>query len=235
MKTKSRILIFSLILMGFVLTFTSSCKKDKDPEPTPTPVAATVTDVDGNVYHTVKIGTQVWLVENLKTTKYRNGESIPNITNGTTWIELTAGAYCDYNNEANNSTDYGRLYNWYAVNDSRNIAPTGCHIATDAEWTTLVNYLGGESVAGLKLKEAGTTHWQGASGATNETGFTALPGGNRNDYGTFGYIGSNGVWWSSTSNNTSYAWGRNIYYDDSNVGIANRYKHNGLSVRCLKD
>jgi uncharacterized protein (TIGR02145 family) len=138
----------------------------------------TVTDIDGNIYHTVTIGTQVWMVENLKTTKYRNGDPIPNVT-GNAWAALTTGAYCWYNNDAATyKATYGALYNWYAVADSRNIAPTGWHVPTDAEWTTLTTFLGGESVAGGKLKETGTNHWTSPNtGATNETGFTALPGG----------------------------------------------------------
>lgn len=138
----------------------------------------TVTDYDGNVYQTVLIGDQCWMMENLKVTHYRNGDPIPHVTDGVTWGNLTSGAYCNYNNDEGNVATYGRLYNWYAVDDSRNIAPAGWHVPSDAEWQTLVDYLGGDAVAGGKMKEAGTTHWASPNtGATNESGFTALPGG----------------------------------------------------------
>jgi uncharacterized protein (TIGR02145 family) len=193
----------------------------------------TVTDIDGNVYHTVTIGTQVWMVENLKITKYRNGDAIPNVTDSTAWYHLTTGAYCNYNNDINNATTYGRLYNWYTVNDSRKIAPTGWHVPTDAEWTTLTDYLGN---AGGKLKETGTAHWNSPNtGATNETGFTALPGGYRIYNGTFRSIGNYGNWWSSTENTTDYAWSRDMGCSHSYVYRTSFIKIPGYSVRCVRD
>lgn len=190
-----------------------------------------VTDIDGNVYHTVIIGTQTWMVENLKTTRYRNGAVIPNVTDNASWAALTTGACCDYNNTPSNSVTYGKLYNWYAVNDSRNIAPAGWHVPTDAEWTTLTNYLGGESVAGGKLKETGTAHWTAPNtGATNETGFTALPGGRRGYY-----MGSNGNWWTSTEENSASAWIESVGYNYTDVSRYRLSKQGGLSVRCIKD
>ena len=145
-------------------------------------------DIDGNIYPVVKIGTQIWTTKNLATTKYRDGTSISGPTySGAAWA-LATEAYCWYSdNYATYGTVYGALYNWYAVSDAKNIAPLGWHVATDAEWTTLTTYLGGESVAGGKLKEAGTSHWNTPNTeATNETGFTSLPGGYRYDYnGTF--------------------------------------------------
>ena len=196
----------------------------------------TVTDIDGNVYHTVTIGTQVWMVENLKVTHYRNGDPIPNVTDNTAWSNITTGAYCNYNNDANNVTIYDRLYNWFTVNDSRNIAPTGWHVPTDAEWTTLTTFLGGASIAGGKLKETGTTHWLTPNeGATNETGFTALPGGGRFYNGAFFNIGYNGNWWSATEFNASYAWNRYMNYNNSNVYRYDFNKELGFSVRCVRD
>jgi uncharacterized protein (TIGR02145 family) len=179
------------------------------------------------------------LKENLKTTKYNDGTTIPNVTDNTSWGALTTGAYSDNSNTPANSTTYGRLYNWYAVdnnaatkvasNGGKNACPTSWHVPTDAEWTTLTTYLGGESIAGGKLKETGTTHWLTPNtGATNETGFTALPGGSRGDDGTFGGIGGNGYWWSSTV-------GRVVRYGGSSVGRGNYGKQDGLSVRCLRD
>jgi len=195
----------------------------------------TVTDIDGNVYNTVIIGTQVWMVENLKTTKYRNGDPIPNVTGDAAWVALNTGAYCwDNNDAAPNKIAYGALYNWYSVADSRNIAPTGWHVPTDAEWTTLTTFLGGESVAGGKLKETGTTHWQINTGATNSSGFTALPGGIR--YLSFVGVGYNGNWWSSTANGAGdYAWIRYLYNDSAYVMRGYFYKLDGYSVRCVRD
>lgn len=193
--------------------------------------SVTVTDIDGNIYHTVTIGTQTWMVENLKTTRYRNGTTIPNITDGTTWTNLSTGAYCDYDSTPNNSIIYGKLYNWYAVIDSRNIAPTGWHVPTDAEWTMLTTYLGGESVAGGKLKETGTAHWIIPNlGATNESGFTALPGGRRGYY-----IGSVGNWWSSSEGIDIGVWIRSVDYNSSELYRYGLAKNSGLSVRCIKD
>ncbi|MFA5434038.1 MAG: fibrobacter succinogenes major paralogous domain-containing protein [Candidatus Paceibacterota bacterium] len=196
----------------------------------------TVTDIDGNVYHTVTIGTQVWMVENLKTTKYRDGTSIPNVTDNTAWSNLTTGAYCDYNNTPSNSSTYGRLYNWYVATNAHNIAPTGWHVPTDADWSTLTTYLGFEFVVGGKLKEIGTTHWQSPNeGATNEAGFTALPGGHRHSNGAFDDIGYYGTWWSATDVSASDAWLRYMYYDYSIVTRDYNSKEVGLSVRCVRD
>ena len=158
------------------------------------------------------------MAENLKTTKYRNSDPIPNVTVNTSWAGLTTGAYCWYNNDASTYKVYGVLYNWNAVADSRNIAPVGWHVATDAEWTTLTTYLGGGVVAGGKLKEAGTAHWSTPNNdATNSSGFAALPGGYRDFFdGTFGNVGYNGYWWSSTANSASLTWYRNLQYDLAN-------------------
>ena len=199
-------------------------------------ISGTVTDIDGNVYHYITIGTQTWMVENLKTRHYRNGVDIDSVADGTTWSGLTTGAYCNYNNDANNVATYGRLYNWYAVNNSNLIAPAGWHVASNAEWTTLTTYLGGESVAGGKLKEAGTAHWSSPNtGATNETGFTALPGGCRYYYGAFGDVGYNGSWWSSTESNVSDAWYRSMNYSYAYVDRNGFNKRNGFSGRCVRD
>ena len=225
MKTLNTLLLL-IIIAGF-----TGCKMENDT----TTSTNTVTDIDGNVYQTVTIGTQVWMVENLKTTKYRNGDPIPIVTDGTFYFQ-SAGVYCNYNNDANNSTIYGRLYNWKAVNDIRNIAPTGWHVPSDSEWSGLTAHLGTSLVAGGKLKEAGTTHWKNPNtGATNESGFTALPGGSNG--GTFSYIGSSGSWWTSTPNYqlVKTAWVRYIDYDGNDVGRTFWHESNGLSVRCMKD
>jgi uncharacterized protein (TIGR02145 family) len=200
----------------------------------------TMTDIDGNVYKTIQIGTQTWMAENLKTTKYRDGTSIPIEMDSTSWSKLTTGAYCNYNNDANNSIIFGRLYNWYAVNDSRKIAPIGWHIPTYDEWATLANYLGGRSVAGGKLKEIGTSHWKVLNtGATNETGFTALPGGRRTlsnvRNGVFEDLGFSGLWWSSTETMSATAFARDMNYASTDVFIYDSGKSDGYSVRCVKD
>jgi uncharacterized protein (TIGR02145 family) len=196
----------------------------------------TITDFDGNVYNIAKIGNQIWMQQNLKTTHYRNGDAIPNVTENSTWETLTTGANCVYKNKLSNCDIYGRLYNWYALADSRNLCPKGWHVPSDAEWITPTTYLGDYIIAGSKLKEAGLIHWNSPNAsATNETGFTALPGGYRDDYGTYGNIGNNGYWWSSTESGTTFAWGRYVYYDGSNTYRSEYGKTNGFSVRCLRD
>jgi len=217
-------------------TFTISGNRTLVANYTSTSTAVTVTDIDGNVYNTVTIGTQVWMAENLKTSRYRNGDAIPNVTVNTAWGGLTTGAYCNYNNDAANAAIYGKLYNWYAATDARNIAPTGWHVPSDAEWTTLTTFLGGESVAGGKLKETGTSHWSSPNtGATNETGFTAFPGGYRFSSGTFSNVGNNGNWWSSAEYSSSYAWHWRMFYDTSSVYRDYCSKQFGFSVRCVRD
>jgi len=207
---------------------------------------STVTDIDGNIYHVVTIGTQTWMAENLKITKYNDGTPIPNVTDNTAWAALTTGAFSDYNNTPANSTIYGSLYNWYAVdnnaatkvasNGGKNVCPTSWHVPTDTEWTTLTTYLGGEYVAGGKLKETGTTHWTSPNtGATNETGFTALPGGIRNGNGACNDIGGYGYWWSSTEYSATSAWYRSMVYDYADVSRNNYNEHLGFSVRCVRD
>jgi uncharacterized protein (TIGR02145 family) len=199
----------------------------------------TVADIDGNVYKTIRIGTQTWMAENLKTTRYRNGDPITNVIASAAWQTLQSGAYCWYNNDAATyKENFGALYNWYAVADVRIIAPTGWHVPTDAEWTTLSTYLGGESYAGGTMKEVGITHWKNPNtGATNSSGFTALPGGMlaySNSYTTGIQYG--GLWWTSTPYDASYAWYFGLNYDFARFpdDLICRYQ-NGLSVRCVQD
>jgi uncharacterized protein (TIGR02145 family) len=200
------------------------------------PASGSVSDIDGNVYHFITIGTQVWMVENLKTTRYRNGATIPNVTDNASWAALSTGALCDCDNAPSNSITYGKLYNWYAINDSRNIAPIGWHVPSDAEWTTLTTYLGGESIAGGKLKEIGTAHWPSPNtGATNSSGFTALPGGYRYSNGTFDYAAILGEWWSSTEYTATYPFFRYLSFADTKVGVSTNNKLCGLSIRCIRD
>jgi len=199
-----------------------------------------ITDVDGNTYKTVFIGTQQWMADNLKTAKYNDGTGIPNVPNDIQWSNLTTGAWSYYNNDAVNNAKYGKLYNWYAVslstNGNKNVCPTGWHVPTDAEWTILTDYLGGLNVAGGKMKEVGTTSWISPNvDATNTSLFTGLPGGYRDYVGYYKQIGNNGVWWSTTDFSESTAWYRIL---NSSSGNANRdlpFKKDGLAVRCLRD
>jgi uncharacterized protein (TIGR02145 family) len=195
-----------------------------------------LSDVDGNTYKTIQIGNQTWMAENLKTTRYNDGTEIPFVPDNISWYNLTTPAYCwNIYDEASTKSPFGALYNWYSINSGK-LCPAGWHVPTDAEWTTLTTSLG-ESVAGGKLKETGTTHWTNPNvGASNQTGFTALPGGGRDyDGGSFVYIEYNGVWWSSTEGSADYAWGRNISYYYSDVLRGYYRKKMGFSVRCLKD
>ena len=199
-----------------------------------------ITDIEGNSYKTVYIGTQLWMGENLKTAKYNDGTTIPNITDNTQWQNNTTGAWAYYNNDAVNNAKYGKLYNWYAVsktsNGNKNMCPTGWHIPTDAEWKVLTDYLGGNSVAGGKLKEVGTISWNSPNtSATNTSLFTGLPGGFRYSNGYYYGVGDYGTWWSSTEDNTNNAWSRNLGYGDGLANRGNGTKEHGFSVRCLRD
>jgi uncharacterized protein (TIGR02145 family) len=200
-------------------------------------LSGTVSDIDGNIYNTIIIGNREWMVENLKVTKYRNGDPIPKVSDDSEWAALTSDAYCNMNNDENFTVKFGRLYNWLAVSDSRNIAPAGWHVASFEEWTNLTEYLGGELVAGDKLKEQGTTSWTSPNpGATNESGFRALPAGFRYDFGTYSpNLGNHGGWWSSSENSPVYAYAYGLMYDDGATNLYFVFKNYGYSVRCVKD
>lgn len=197
----------------------------------------TMTGNDGKTYQTVKIGDQWWMSENLKETQYRDHSAITNVTDNAVWAALTTEAYCAYDNSETTANTYGYLYNWYAVDDSKNIAPAGWHVPTDAELTTLTTYLGGTGVAGGKMKELGTTHWNSPNtGATNESGFSGLPGGYRDhDNGTFGGLGGYAYFWSSTEYDSGDAWGRDLGYGYSEVYRYCGSKRHGFSVRLIRD
>jgi uncharacterized protein (TIGR02145 family) len=197
--------------------------------------ATALTDIDGNVYNIVIIGTQTWLAQNLKTTKYRDGSSIPLITDEYEWINSATAGYCWSDDDPTNRSIYGAFYNWYAVNTGK-LAPKGWHVPTEADWITLQNYLGGVSVTGGKLKETGTVHWNTPNtGATNESGFLALPGGYRSKAnGTFPTKFQKGVWWSSTGSISSF--GRFIVsYNSASSDYQNDNGAFGFSVRCIRD
>ncbi len=198
-------------------------------------VTGTVTDVEGNTYRTVKIGSQNWMAENLRTTRYNDNTLIPRVTDNVAWkIRVTPG-YCWYNNDsAAYKSTYGALYNWYAVASGK-LCPAGWRVASDYLWTTMTTYLGGVYLAGDKLKEAGSVHWTNFnSNSTNETGFTALPGGARMD-GAFGYLGMTGAWWCSTEFDSETAWCRELDDMITEMLVGKLSKSQGLSVRCIQD
>jgi uncharacterized protein (TIGR02145 family) len=233
MKMKKTLLLFALFALLTIKT-----------------PAQTATDIDGNIYHTVTIGTQVWMVENLKVTHYRNGDPITNITNDNQWFNLTTPAYCDYENSPANSIIYGRIYNYFAVEDGRKIAPAGWHVPTDAEWTTLTDYLinngfgyygSGPTIAkSMAAKSGWTTSAQAGTvgndqASNNSSGFSALPGGGRFTSGGFFNVGSETYWWSSTLNDPLAGLSRSIYSAGSACGRGFYDKVRGLSVRCISD
>ena len=228
----------------FVAILLSGCKKRDSDFPIPPPVFnpdlkyGSMTDQEGNVYKTITIGTQTWMAENLRTIHYRNGLEINKVVDSTEWRKLKTGAYCDYNNTILTGGTLGKLYNGYTINDSLNIAPEGWHVPSGSEWTTLSDYLGGENVAGSKLEEAGTVHWVYGC-ASNESGFTALPGGLRDYTGFFSYISTFGWWWSSTEYTENFY--TNVFYTRSLCNFSEWFgktyngKTEGLSIRCIRD
>lgn len=194
----------------------------------------TVTDQDGNIYKTIEIGNQTWMAENLRTTKYRNGDPIEIVTDRFKWEKLTTGSYCWQNNDITYKNNFGALYNWYAVNDSRNIAPVGWHVPSDEEWKTLIDYLGGDNIAGAKMKENGQALWNNTNtDVTNESGFTAVPSGYR--LGRFDHLGYSCSFWSSIQGDGSVAW---QYVLASNIKSCNQGcypMYYGFSIRCVKN
>lgn len=196
-----------------------------------------VTDIDGNIYTAVKIGTQIWTVQNLRTRHYRNGDSIPRVKTNAEWNSLNTGAFCNFDNNPANVVTYGRLYNWYAVTDPRCIAPKGWHVPSIEEWRILVDYLGGVEEAGGHLKEAGTTHWFSPNtSADNSSGFTALPNGYRYPWGEFLNLGNVGPIWSRSENETGHPWQIAMYSWLQSVNLDdNEDKREALAVRLVKD
>lgn len=230
MIKRSRFWNYSFLVMAILLLLTNSCKKEKDP--------TTVTDIDGNVYHFVTIGTQVWMVENLNVTHYRNGDTISNFINSYDWNNTLTGAYRNYADNPANGKIYGKLYNFFSITDSRNLCPPGWHVPSDAEWRILREYLGGFN-AGGRLKEKGTEHWLNPNtGAINSSGFTALPGGSYFDFqGKFAALEAAGYWWSSTTIKPYYAAFWLMVYDGNYMTSVSEgaFEYCGLSIRCLKD
>jgi uncharacterized protein (TIGR02145 family) len=193
----------------------------------------TVSDIDGNEYNVVKIGNQCWMQENLKTSKYNDGTSIPTGLSDVAWEATTNGAFAIYDNVVDNNTTYGKLYNWFAVNTGK-LCPDGWHIPSDEEWIELTDFLGGEAVAGGKMKS--TSSWElPNTDASNSSGFSGLPGGNRYFDGSYNSIGLSGQHWSSTETDANIARILYLYHDSGIVGRGSRGKKDGTSCRCVKD
>jgi uncharacterized protein (TIGR02145 family) len=190
-------------------------------------------DIDWNTYGTIRVGNQLWMAENLKTTRFNDGTTIPAIAGYKAWSNLISPGYCLYNNDAGRYRNkYGVLYNGYTVSTGK-LCPVGWHVPSAEEWQTLTNYCG-KNVAGGELKE--TDSWMSPNtGATNATGFAALPGGSRGNLGSFMDIGIRGHWWSSTENDDLDFWNRTMSYSSSDVTGSSDHKQSGLSVRCIKD
>jgi len=218
-----------IIIMSFLL---AACDKDD----------YQITDNDGNVYQGVKIGNQIWMTENLRVTSYPDGSAIPNVEGNTAWdeLEIDGEAYCWYDNSSSNEDVYGGLYTWAAATNggasTQGVCPDGWHLPSEEEWKELVIYLGGYSEAGYYLKEHGTDHWSGINpGASNSSGFTALPGGLRNIAGSFSAMGALADFWSSTESSPESAYRISLVAGDGDVNISGTAKESGFSVRCLKD
>jgi uncharacterized protein (TIGR02145 family) len=244
---KMKLRFFAVLLLMVCFLVLLSC--EKEPTSSEDDKTGTVTDIDGNLYQTVKIGNQWWMAENLKVTHYRNGDVIPNVTDDTEWSNLTTGAYCEYDSNNSNIETYGCLYNWYAIDDNRNIAPAGWHIPTDQEWKELEIYMGiSQSVAdseGLRganeaSKLAGNANLWLPGNLTNDaefgtSSFNALPGGLCLFNGFCGHMRRTGSFWSSTEYDSNNAWCRTISYNCSEIERYYYSRQDGFSVRCIRD
>ena len=196
-----------------------------------------VTDIDNNTYRVIQAGNLLWMAENLEVTRYRNGDTIPEVGDAAAWRNLKSGARCWYGNDEVNKETYGALYNWYAVNDPRNLAPVGWHVALYHEWQILIAAMGGDQVAGGKLKETGLVHWESPNtGASDEIGFTALPGGLRDGSdGSFKSIRAAGCWWTGSEAEGGKSWFYRIFNFSNTIEYDRHAKTFGLSVRCVKN
>ncbi|MEI7421710.1 MAG: fibrobacter succinogenes major paralogous domain-containing protein [Prolixibacteraceae bacterium] len=236
MKKKS---IFELIAFCFISVFIMSCEPIKESDNTDTTAgnqSSPITDTEGNSYKTVTIGTQVWMTENLKTTKFNDGTTIPLVTDGYAWSNLKGPGYCWYDNDAaKNKNTYGALYNWYTANTGK-LCPTGWRVPSNADLITFMTYLGDANTASAKLKETGTSHWPSPNpDATNSTGFTAIPGGYRFNDGLYYYMNGSGDWWSSTESTSANAWYLVLSYTSSMLVKSTSEKQFGYAVRCVKN
>ncbi len=226
MKKSLLIDVYLLIISVLFVVLATSCKKDSDDD-------STITDIDGNVYNTVAIASQVWLKENLKTTKFKDGAAIPNVTSDSEWGSINTPGFCWYDNDqAANKNKYGALYNWYTVNTGK-LCPEGWHVPTDSDWTELINELGGEIVAANKLKS--TTGWYENGNGTNESGFTGVPAGYRYSNAAFWGVTKNTHWWTANEADGTNANTVGLEYDPDEIYRDPDGKTLGFSVRCIKN
>ncbi len=230
------------IALGFAILFVGITARgvaaNQGGDPSDRPQAPEkVIDVDGNVYHTVTIGSQVWMVENLRVAHYRDGAAIPRVSDSEVWSDLTTGAYClpEHDPSAQKDT-YGLLYNFHAIRDRRGLCPRDWHVPTAEEWRTLIAQLGGAEVAGGVMKDIGSGLWRvPVPGATNESGFSAVPAGGRGRFGRAAEAGYYATWWSATPAEASYAWHWGLYPDRNGIRFNPGHQSSGFSVRCLRD
>ena len=235
MKTPSFIAL-SIITVATFFTACADKKNKTEAQTISDPAVVTNNNTVLNGLKEIKIGAQTWDATNLAVTHFRNGDPILHAPTKKEWEKagtLGKPAWCFYNNDTTNGRKYGKLYNWYAVNDKRGLAPEGWHVSADSEWATLINYLGGEAVAGSKIKS--NTGWNDNGNGSNISGFAALPGGYRFKNGVFNAIGYFGSWWSSSESYTYSAWFQSLRYDDDGIYRNNYGKQDGFSVRCLKN
>jgi len=244
MVMKKNVMCLLIVVVGLSLVITQSCSKEAgDNTPVdnsiifnPSLTYDSVTDIDGNVYKTITIGSQTWMAENLRTTHLNDGTPIPLVTAPAVWEASSTPGYCNYNNTEDTSiiNIYGRLYNWYAVNTGK-LSPTGWHVASQSDWVALIAFIGGADLAAYHLKEVGVRHWSSCSGSEiNSTGFTALPAGCRYANGSYFHLHNYGWWWSTTEQ-YGFAWFVMLRYDQNPIFADYTPKNDGLSVRCVKD
>lgn len=234
MKTKKHTLINQFLVSTTFLIFLFACEKDDEKINF---TYGSMTDVEGNVYNTIDIGNQTWMAENLRTTKYNDGTNIPLVLDDSEWKYMKSPAYCWFENDKDSySIDFGALYNWYTIN-TKKLCPTGWRVPSEEDWNKLILYAGGEDIAGGKLKA--TTHWRSPNiGATNETGFTALPMGIRYSGGYFHqieYLGGGATWWSATELSQTHAKLFHLNYSGSHLFNNRDSKAGGYAIRCIKD
>jgi uncharacterized protein (TIGR02145 family) len=229
MKKKIVYLISSIMTFTLLICLiTTSCQKSNDDSNITT---GTVSDIDGNEYKTIKIGSQWWMAENLKVSKFRNGDSIPDVTDSSFWNSNNNAAYCWYNNDISNKKLFGALYNWNVVKDHRNVAPEGWHIPTTSEWNVLINFLGGDSIAGLSLKS--TNGWFNNGNGNNNSGFNSFSSGFRDYAGIFLNVGAS--FWTTTTLESGRNYCRILYPQGNDIILGIAYDKEGLSIRCIKD
>lgn len=234
---RKRYLITGSVMIIAVILYTAYTKSSPSQSILYESLNETVEDIDGNRYQTVRIGDQIWMSENLKATHYQDGTPIPNVYDNEKWPRATEGAYCMVNNDAvGYKKTYGVLYNFYAITNRRQLCPKGWHVPTREECVTLIHFLGGNQIAGKKIKDNRGNLWKNKEAeATNESGFSGLPAGGRGQFGSPGDVGYYATWWSSTSSSPFYAWHWGVFPDQAGIRSNPGHKSSGFSIRCIKD